>query len=92
LAYEVVWHAQVRKGLKAIPSEDAARIIAQVKTRLAADPAGAGKPLSGVFKGLMRFRVGPSRVIYAVDHAARLIKILYVRPRDEAHRRRGRTD
>lgn len=92
MAYEVVWHAQVRKDLKAIPSEDAARIIARVKTRLAEDPAGVGKPLSGVFKGLMRFRGGACRVIYAVDHAARLIRILYVRPRDEAYRRRGRTD
>jgi mRNA interferase RelE/StbE len=92
LAYEVVWHAQVRKDLKAIPSEEAARIIAQVKTRLAKDPAGAGKPLSGVFKGLMRFRVGACRVIYAVDQAARLIRVLYIRPRDEAYRRRGRTD
>ena len=58
MAYEVVWHTQVRKDLKAIPSEDAARIIAQVRTRLAEDPSGAGKPLSGGFKGLMRFRVG----------------------------------
>jgi mRNA-degrading endonuclease RelE of RelBE toxin-antitoxin system len=92
LAYEVVWHAQVRKDLKAIPSEDAARIIAQVRTRLAEDPSGAGKPLSGGFKGLMRFRVGACRVIYAVDHAARLVKILNIRPRDEAYRRRGRAD
>lgn len=92
MAYEVVWHEQVRKDLKALPSEDAARIIAQVKTRLAEDPSGAGKPLSGVFKGLMRFRVGGCRVIYAVDHEERRVRILYVKPRSEAYRRRGRTD
>lgn len=91
MAYEVVWHAQVRKDLKAIPSEDAARIIARVKARLAEDPSGAGKPLSEIFKGLMRFRVGGCRLIYAVDHQERRVRILYVKPRAQAYRRRGRT-
>lgn len=92
MAYEVVWHEQVRKDLKALPREDATRVIAQVKTRLAEDPSGAGKTLSGVFRGLMRFRVGACRVIYAVDHEERRVRILYVKPRAEAYRRRGRKD
>jgi mRNA interferase RelE/StbE len=90
LGYEVVWHEQVLKDLKALGREDSARVVAKVKTELAEDPVGSGKPLSGIFKGLMRYRIGAHRVIYAVDHEARRIRILYVKPRAEAYRRRGR--
>ena len=90
MGFEVVWHEQVLKDLKALGREDSARIIAKVKTDLAEDPIGLGKPLSGVFKGLMRYRIGACRVIYAVDHETRRIKVLYVKQRAEAYRRRGR--
>jgi len=90
LAYEVIWHEKVLKDLKALSRQDSAGIIAKVKTRLAEDPAGLGKPLSGVFKGLMRYRVGSHRVIYSVDHENRRISILYVKPRDMAYRGQGR--
>jgi mRNA interferase RelE/StbE len=90
LGFEVVWHERVLKDLKALGREDSARIVAKVKTDLAEDPIGLGKPLSGVFKGLMRYRIGACRVIYAVDHEMRRIKVLYVKQRAEAYRRRGR--
>ena len=91
MAYEVIWHEKVLKNLKALSRQDAARIIAKVKTRLVEDPAGLGKPLSGVFKGLMRYRVGSHRVLYAVDHENRRISVLHIRPRDAAYRRQTRT-
>ena len=90
MAYEVIWHEKVLKDLKALSRQDAARIIVKVKTHLAGDPGGLGKPLSGVFKGLMRYRVGNHRVIYAVDHENRRFSILHVKPRDAAYRRQSR--
>ena len=90
MAYEVIWHEKVLKDLKALSRQDSARIIAKVKTHLVEDPVGLGKPHSGVFKGLMRYRVGSHRVIYAVDHENRRISVLHVKPRDAAYRRRAR--
>ncbi|MBE3110596.1 MAG: type II toxin-antitoxin system RelE/ParE family toxin [Acidobacteria bacterium] len=91
MAYEVIWHEKVLKDLKTLSRQDSARITAKVKTHLAEDPAGLGKPLSGVFKGLMRYRVGSHRVIYTVDHENHRISVLYVKPRDAAYRRQART-
>jgi mRNA interferase RelE/StbE len=88
LAYEVIWHEKVRNDLKALSRQDSAKIVAKVKTRLVEDPAGRGKPLTGIFKGLMRYRVGDYRVIYALDHESRLIRVLYIGPRDKAYRRK----
>lgn len=82
MAYEVIWHEKVLKDLKTLSRQDSARITAKVKTHLAEDPAGLGKPLSGVFKGLMRYRVGSHRVIYTVDHENHRIGVLYVKPRE----------
>ncbi|MBE3131619.1 MAG: type II toxin-antitoxin system RelE/ParE family toxin [Acidobacteria bacterium] len=82
MAYEVIWHEKVLKDLKTLSRQDSARITAKVKTHLAEDPAGLGKPLSGVFKGLMRYRVGSHRVIYTVDHENHRISVLYVKPRE----------
>mgnify|MGYP000158473978 CR=1 FL=1 len=90
MAYEVSWHEKVLKDLKALSRQDSARIINKVKTHLVEDPAGSGKPLSGAFKGLMRYRVGSYRVIYAVDHEKRRISVLHVKPRDAAYRRQAR--
>lgn len=90
MAYEVIWHEKVLKDLRALSRQESAVIVAKVKARLAEDPAGLGKPLSGVFKGLMRYRVGSSRVIYSVDHENHRISILHIKPRDMAYRRKTR--
>jgi mRNA interferase RelE/StbE len=54
--------------------------------RLVRDPAGLGKPLKGILKGLFRYRVGPYRVIYAIDRTERRVIILHVRHRKNAYR------
>lgn len=90
MAYEVIWHEKVLKDLRSISGEDAVRIVAKVKTHLAEDPAGLGKPLPGVFKGLFRYRVGSYRVVYAVDHEKRFIRALHVKRRDAVYRRKPR--
>lgn len=86
MAYDVIWHEKVKSDLSSLTKEEAARVIASVKDRLVRDPAGLGKPLKGILKGLFRYRVGPYRVTYAIDHAERRVIILHVKHRKEAYR------
>jgi mRNA interferase RelE/StbE len=86
LTYDVVWHEKVKADLKSLAKEDASRIIARIREHLVRDPAGLGKPLKSVFKGLFRYRVEAHRVIYAVDHAERKVIILHVKHRKDAYR------
>ena len=86
MAYDIIWHGKVKADLGSLTKKDASRIVARVKNHLIHDPAGLGKPLKGVFKGLFRYRVGAWRVIYAVDHTAHHLIILHVRHRKNVYR------
>jgi mRNA-degrading endonuclease RelE of RelBE toxin-antitoxin system len=44
---------------------------------LSADPAG-GEPLQGELKGLMKYRVKRFRVVYQLDRARRVLRIVAV--------------
>jgi len=50
-----------------IPPANRVQIQKAINERLAVDPVGLGKPLTGQFKGLYRLRVGDWRIIYKVD-------------------------
>ena len=86
MTYEVVWHERIADDLGSIPKRNAIRIIERVRTKLSADPAGAGKPLKGRFQGLFSFRIGRFRVIYVVDHAEKRVRVLNVKDRKDVYR------
>jgi mRNA interferase RelE/StbE len=86
LAYDIVWHEKVKSDLASLTKEEALRVIASVKDRLVRDPSVLGKPLKGILKGLFRYRVGPYRVIYAIDHAEHRVIVLHVKHRKDAYR------
>jgi len=87
LAFELIWHEKVKADLGSLGKEEASRIIFRIKERLTDDPARSGKPLKGIFKGLLSFRVGSYRVLYAIDHAERRVIILHIKHRKNAYRR-----
>lgn len=74
------------KDLEEIDRQDAAGIIERVKTHLVQNPAGLGRPLKGIFKGLFRYRYGDYRIVYAIDMAEKKIIVLHVKHRKEAYR------
>jgi len=86
LIYELSWNENVKNDLRRLSKDEATRIIAAVKEHLAENPLAHGRPLKGMFKGLYRYRRGDYRVIFAVDHGARLVRILHVRHRKEVYR------
>jgi mRNA interferase RelE/StbE len=86
LDYEASWHEDALKDLKKIDKAAARKIIDKVKYYLVLNPVGLGKPLKGNFKGLLRYRIGDYRVVYVVDHEARLVRILAVNHRKSVYR------
>jgi mRNA interferase RelE/StbE len=86
LAYDIIWHEKVKSDLASLTKDEASRIVSRVKDHLLRDPTAHGKPLKGVFKGLFRYRVGPYRVIYAIDHAEHRVIVLHVKLRKDAYR------
>ena len=84
--YEVIWQEKVSKDLEGIDKKDAVEIIKRVKAHLVQNPAGLGRPLKEIFKGLFRYRYGNYRVIYAIDMADKKIIVLQVKHRKEAYR------
>ncbi len=85
LIYSIQWQEEAVKDLKKIDRQTQKKIIARVKDYLAKDPLSLGKPLQGIFKGLYRYRYGPSRIIYAIDRGSVLILILRVADRKEIY-------
>lgn len=86
MGYEIIWQEKVFKDLERIDRKDALDIIKRVKANLVQDPAGLGRPLKGIFKGLFKYRYGNYRVLYAIDMAERKIIVLHVKHRKEAYR------
>lgn len=86
MGYEIIWQEKVFKDLEEIDRQDAAGIIERVKTHLVQNPAGLGRPLKGIFKGLFRYRYGDYRIVYAIDMAEKKIIVLHVKHRKEAYR------
>jgi mRNA interferase RelE/StbE len=67
----------VEQDLKHLDRSVIRRILDKVEKTLAQDPKGLGKPLTGHFAGLWRYRIGDYRVIYKI--ADREILILVAR-------------
>ena len=86
MGYEIIWQEKVFKDLEEIDRQDAAGIIERVKSHLVQNPAGLGRPLKGIFKGLFRYRYGDYRIVYAIDMAEKKIIVLHVKHRKEAYR------
>jgi mRNA-degrading endonuclease RelE of RelBE toxin-antitoxin system len=86
LAYDLIWHERVKQDLASLRKQDAARIIAGIKERLVHDPLGLSKPLKDIFKGLHRYRIGDTRIVFAIDHEKRRLIILHIKHRKNAYR------
>ncbi len=71
--YKVFYLDSVQKDLDRLDRPTRLRVLNKIEKHLAKDPKGLGKPLTGQFKGLWRYRIGDFRVIYKVAEEEILI-------------------
>jgi mRNA interferase RelE/StbE len=83
--YEIEFHLRAAKDLERLDRAVASKILAKIRW-LAAN-LGTIKPeaLVGQFEGLSKLRVGDYRVIYQLDHEAKVLKIELVGHRRESY-------
>jgi mRNA interferase RelE/StbE len=83
--YAIRVKASVERDIAALPRDIVPRILQSIEA-LSETPLPFGvRRLSGA-EHLYRIRVGDYRIVYAVDHAAQEVIILYVRHRRSAYR------
>jgi mRNA interferase RelE/StbE len=83
--YQVLLERAAEKDLKRLPPADFNRVITAIKA-LASVPRPTGTRKLKGSKGDYRLRVGDLRVIYEVDDRERAVRVMRVRPRDEAYK------
>jgi len=76
LTYKIIWHEEAIKDLKKLDKPLRNKIFERVTGYLAEDPSNIGKPLTGNFAGLHRYRYGDYRIIYTIDISEEKITIL----------------
>jgi len=64
LVYKIEYKSSVSKDLKKLDKKVTKRILNELEGNLGENP-NIGVPLSGQFKGLIKYRVGDYRIIYA---------------------------
>jgi mRNA interferase RelE/StbE len=87
LSYKVTWHENALKDLKRLDKARAREIVQKVDEYLSEDPLALGNPLKGIFRGMLRFRCGDYRVIYAIDRKEERLMVLTAGHRKDVYRR-----
>ena len=85
--YRVLFLDSVEEDLKKVDKSIRKRLLDKIEKTLAQDPRSLGKPLTGPFSGLWRYRIGNYRVIYKIAEAEILIIVARIGHRKEIYRR-----
>jgi mRNA interferase RelE/StbE len=82
--FKVEYAKGVLKDLKKLPKEVREQALEVVEKILAAEPH-AGKPLTGPYKGLWKYRIGDYRIIYSIERDRLVIFVLRIRHRKDVY-------
>ena len=82
--YKIEYAKSVIKDLKKLPKEIKTKALTIVEKILVNNPH-LGKPLTGPFKGLWKYRVGDYRIIYSIEKAKLIIFVLKIRHRKDVY-------
>ena len=83
--YRVLLKPSIEKDLRPLPSSTAQRVLREIETLRSEPLPRQSVKLTGA-EHLFRIRVGDYRIIYGVDHEAKVVTVHYVRHRKDAYR------
>lgn len=82
--FKVEYAKGVVKDLKKLQPSVRKKALQAVEEVLAADPH-AGRPLTGIHKGLWKYRIGDYRIIYSIEQSRLVIFVLRIRHRKDVY-------
>ena len=82
--YKVEYAKGVTKDLRHLPKNVQQKAFNIVEKELALEPH-RGKPLTGPYKGLWKYRIGDYRIIYSIEQARVIIFVLRIRHRKDVY-------
>ncbi len=74
----------LEKDFKGIDKSDQKRIVRAIRSKLTTKPKEFGEPLSGIFTGLWKLRVGRYRIIYEIEEKKVQVYVIIVGFRRDA--------
>ena len=78
-------HSVVREDIPRLDHPTKQRIKTTIETKLVADPVRFGKPLRHSLHHLRSLRVGDYRVLYHLDHEARIVSVAAIGHRHDIY-------
>lgn len=88
MAWSVEWDERARRELNKLDRGAQIQILEFLRERVAraSDPRQLGKPLTGIFKGLWRYRSGNFRILVRFEDDRMVVLVLRVGHRKDVYR------
>ncbi|MFH0799305.1 MAG: type II toxin-antitoxin system RelE/ParE family toxin [Pseudomonadota bacterium] len=82
--YKIEYAKGVVKDLKGLPRDVRSKAFEIIEKDLALDPH-KGRPLTGPYKGLWKYRIGDYRIIYSIIESRVVVFVLRIRHRKNVY-------
>ena len=86
--WDLVVAGPARRAIDRLPERIALAVLDYVVGPLLENPHRVGKPLRGDLAGLHSARVGAYRIVYEINQASRLVRVIYIDHRADVYRPR----
>ncbi len=86
--WDLVVAGPARRAIDRLPERIALAVLDYVVGPLLENPHRVGKPLRGDLAGLHSARVGAYRIVYEINQANRLVRVIYIDHRADVYRPR----
>jgi mRNA interferase RelE/StbE len=86
--WDLIVAGSARRALDRLPAKVVIAVLDFLIGPLVENPEGVGKALLGELAGLHSARVGAYRVVYEIDTAERVVRVIYIDHRADIYRPR----
>ena len=86
--WDLVVAGSARRAIDRLPDKIALAVLDYLVGPLLESPHRVGKPLRGDLVGLHSARVGAYRIVYEINQANRLVRVIYIDHRADVYRPR----